>query len=536
MLARLADETFDLVVVGGGITGAGAALDAADRGLRVALVERDDLASGTSSKSSKLVHGGLRYLQTGDVQLVKEALRERQRLLDNAPHLVRPLPFVLPVLHEGGAVPAKLAKALGSALWAYDRAGAARIGEQYRRLDRDAVLDLAPTLPPERVAGGYLYWDARADDARLVLAVARTAASLGAVVTTRTPVCGMAHDGAGRIRSVTVDTGEEAIEVRTRAVINAGGVWADDVRALDEGHHPDTLRPAKGIHLVIPLARVGVRAAIVVPVPQDKRSLFVVPWGDHAYVGTTDTDHDGPLDDPQCTPDDIAYVLSALNHSFTSGITEADVTGTWAGLRPLVKAAGSSRTADLSRRHTVQVAVSGVVTVTGGKLTTYRPMAEEAVDAVDALLGRRSRCRTAGLRVLGAPPPTGAPAGEGTPPDDHLVGRFGTEAPLVRALAETHPALAEPLVPGLPYLAAEAVWAARHEQATTLTDVLERRTRARLLDHRATLRAAPAVAALLAPELGWDAAEQDRQVDDYRRSARHEWASAGLHDRTVNEP
>jgi glycerol-3-phosphate dehydrogenase len=534
MLARLADETFDVVVVGGGITGVGAALDAADRGLRVALVERDDLASGTSSRSSKLVHGGLRYLQTGDVQLVREALRERQRLLENAAHLVRPLPFVLPVLHEGGAVPAKLAKALGSALWAYDRAGAARIGEQYRRLDRDEVLDLAPTLPAGRVAGGYLYWDARADDARLVLAVARTAASLGAVVTTRTPVCGMAHDHAGRVRSVTVGaggTGGQTIDVRTRAVINAGGVWADDVRALDEGHHPDTLRPAKGIHVTIRLARVGVRAAVVVPVPQDKRSLFVVPWGDHAYVGTTDTDHDGPLDDPQCTPDDLAYVLTALNHSFTSGITEADVTGTWAGLRPLVKAAGSGRTADLSRRHTVQVAASGVVTVTGGKLTTYRPMAEEAVDAVESLLGRTSHCRTAGLRLLGAPD-----AGAGVPPDDHLGGRFGTEATLVRELAESHPALAEPLVPGLPYLAAEAVWSARHEQATTLTDVLERRTRARLLDHGATLQAAPAVAALLVPELGWDAAEQARQVDDYRRSARHEWASAGLHDRTVNEP
>jgi glycerol-3-phosphate dehydrogenase len=522
MLARLADEPFDVVVVGGGVTGTGVALDAASRGLRVALIEKDDLASGTSSKSSKLVHGGLRYLQNGELGLVKEALRERQRLLDNAPHLVRPLPFVIPVFDAGGVIPPKMAKALGSALWAYDRAGGARIGRTYERLDSRQVVEHLPVLTVDRVAGGYLYWDAQADDARLVLTLARTAASLGAVVATRTRLTGVHHDASGRLHALTVQAGDEHIEVRSRTVVNAGGVWADDVRAIDEGTHPNTLRPAKGIHLTFAASRFPVGSAVIVPAP-DKRSLFAVPWGAFTYVGTTDTDWDGPLDDPQCTPDDVDYVLAALNRFTGAGLTPADVTGTWAGLRPLVRGAASDKTADLSRRHRVQVAPSGVVTVTGGKLTTYRPMAEESVDAVSQLLGRPEPCRTTDLRLLGA-------TATHVPSDDHLLSRFGTEAPLVAALAAEQPELARPLVRGLPYLAAEAVWAARHEQATTLADVLERRTRARLLDLRATVAAAPEVAALLAPELGWDAEEQSRQVRSFRASAAREWSAAGLPD------
>jgi glycerol-3-phosphate dehydrogenase len=342
------------------------------------------------------------------------------------------------------------------------------------------------------------------------------------VVATRAPLTGVRRDASGRVESLIVGATEGDIEVRTRAVVNAGGVWADDVRAVDEGTNPGTLRPAKGIHLTFTADRFPVHAAVIVPAP-DKRSLFAVPWGAFTYVGTTDTDWDGSLDDPYCTPDDVDYLLSAMNRFTGAGLRRDDVTGTWAGLRPLVRSTGSAKTADLSRRHQVQVAPSGVVTVTGGKLTTYRRMAEEAIDTVVQLLGGKERSRTAKLRLLGAPD---API----EPEDHLAGRYGTEAPLVRSLADERPELAEPLVPGLPYLAAEAVWAVRHEQAVTLADVLERRTRARLLDLHATVSAAPAVAVLLATELGWDVATRDRQIADFQASAAREWSAAGLPD------
>jgi len=325
-----------------------------------------------------------------------------------------------------------------------------------------------------------------------------------------------------------VEADGQTITVRARAVVNAAGVWADDVRALDEGTHPHTIRPAKGVHITVPWDKVRNDIAVVIPVPKDKRSLFVVPWGartdgtfEHTYVGTTDTDYDGPLDDPQCTADDVAYVLRALNASVTTGITPDDITGAWAGLRPLVKAehgapepkkGKAARTADLSRRHRVARSASGVITVAGGKLTTYREMAEDAVDEVLDELGRKAACRTKKLPLVGADgfrePPAGTPAA-------HLAGRYGTLAAGVEALVTADASLGDELVPGLPYLRAEAVYAARHEMATTLDDVLSRRTRARLFDRDAARAAAADVAALLAHELGWDDAESARQVADF---------------------
>ncbi|HEY1282113.1 MAG TPA: glycerol-3-phosphate dehydrogenase/oxidase [Acidimicrobiales bacterium] len=525
MLRRLADETFDVVVVGGGITGVGVALDAARRGLRTALVEKDDFASGTSSKSSKLVHGGLRYLQQGEIRLVYEALAERQRLRHNAPHLVRVLPFLIPILTRDGVVNAKIARALGTAMWGYDLTGGLRIGKRHKRISAAEALAYVPTMPPERVSSAYLYYDARADDARLCLTVARTAASYGAAVVNHAAVTGLRKGADGTVTGVVVSADGTDIDVATAVVVNATGVWSDEVRALDEGTHPDSIRPAKGIHLTLPWDKVRNEIAVVIPVPKDRRSLFVVPWGDRTYVGTTDTDYDGPLDDPRCTPDDVAYVLRALNRSITTGITEADIVGTWAGLRPLVKQAGG-RTADLSRRHQVTTSPSRVVSVTGGKLTTYRRMAADTVDEVMDLLERRGRSRTKRLRLLGAegyvePAESAAEAA-------HLAGRYGSEALVVEALLDTDPALRAPLVPGLPYLAAEAVHAARHEMATTLDDVLARRTRARLLARDASIAAAPAVAALLAPELGWDEATEAAQVRAYVDAASEERDAAGL--------
>ncbi len=527
MLRRLADETFDVLVIGGGITGAGVALDAASRGLRTALVERDDFASGTSSKSSKLIHGGLRYLQQGEVGLVYEALAERQRLRRNAPHLVRVLPFMIPILTRDGLMNAKIARALGTAMWGYDLTGGLRIGKRHERITAAEALAHLPTMPADRLASAYLYYDARADDARLCLAVVRTAAAHGAVVANHAGVSALIKADDGTAAGAVIRAGDDTIKVRARAVVNAAGVWADDVRALDESTHPHSIRPAKGIHITVPWSKVRNDIAVVIPVPKDRRSLFVVPWGEFTYVGTTDTDYDGRIDDPQCTPDDIAYVLRALNHSVTTNVTAADIVGTWAGLRPLVRQAGG-RTADLSRRHRVSASAGRVITVTGGKLTTYRRMAADTVDDVMALLDRPGRSRTKSLALVGADG-YGEPA-DGADAAAHLAGRYGNEAPAVEALLDEDGTLAQPLVPGLPYLRAEALFAARHEMATTLDDVLSRRTRARLLARDASVAAAPAVARVLARELGWDDAECERQARAYAADVAHERDAAGLGD------
>jgi glycerol-3-phosphate dehydrogenase len=542
-LRRLADTTFDVLVIGGGVTGTGCALDAASRGLRTALIERDDFASGTSSKSSKMVHGGLRYLQQGDVRLVYEALRERRRLMVNAPHLVKILPFMLPVFTgKDGVVPAKLARAMGSAMWAYDLTGGARIGKLHKRLTVDEVMAHVPTLKRERLAPSYLYYDARADDARLTLTLARTAAiDHGAVVANRTKVVAILKDADGKACGATVEADGTTFDVKAAAVVNACGVWSDDVRALDEGTHPDSIRPAKGIHITIPWRLVRNDVAAVLPVPKDMRSIFVVNWGDLTYAGTTDTDYDGPIDDPQCTPDDIQYVLKTLNHSLTTTITEADITGTWAGLRPLVKDAGSERTADLSRRHKVKESASGVITITGGKLTTYREMSEDTIDHVvdhvldTSVLGRiTKRSRTRRLKLRGADgyrelldkAPTASKALDGATVE-HLANRYGSDATTVIAMAERDPMLAGHLVEGLPYLKAEAVYAARYEMARSVDDILSRRTRARLLARDASAKAAADVAALIADDLGWDADDQAEQVEhfhalvDAERNAAH---------------
>lgn len=533
-LQRLSNEEFDLVVIGGGITGSGVALDAASRGLRVALVERDDFASGTSSKSSKLVHGGLRYLQQGDVRLVYQALRERKRLRRNAPHLVHVLPFMIPILTKDGVVSRKIARALGSAMWMYDLTGGWRIGKIHRRLSAKNAYKHLPTMPEKKLASAYLYYDAEADDARLCLAVLRTAADNGAAIANRCRVSSI--DSVSKtehvVHVVDVLTGKP-IAIRTRAVVNAGGVWADDVRALDEKVHPDTIRPAKGVHLTVPWEKVQNDIAVVIPVPKDRRSLFVVPWiakedGTYyfTYIGTTDTDYKGPVNDPQCTKDDIEYVLNALNASVTTNVTIDDVTGVWSGLRPLVKtddtSAKAGRTADLSRRHKVVTSPNGVVSVTGGKLTTYREMAEDAVDAACEVLNVRKKSRTRSLSLHGA---TGRRSSS-TYFDRHLDGRYGSDASQIRAIINSDPTLAEELVPGLPYLRAEAVYAVTHEMATTLDDVLTRRTRSRLLDRKACVRVAPAIADLIAPLLQWTDADRSKNLAEFLDECAREDAAA----------
>ncbi len=529
-LRRLADEHFDVLVVGGGITGVGVALDAATRGLRTALVERDDFASGTSSKSSKLVHGGIRYLQQREVGLVYEALAERQVLRQTAPHLVRVLPFLLPVFTKDGLLPRRLSRLLGTTMWMYDLTGGLRIGKLHKRVSREEALQYMPTLHADRVAASYVYYDAQTDDARLTLAIARTAADHGAAVANYTRLTGLEKGPDGRVRTARVVADDQPIDVRADVVVNATGVWADDVRALDEDTHPSSIRPAKGVHLTVPWSLVQNRIAAVIPVPKDRRSVFVVPWGGESgehrftYIGTTDTDYDGSIDDPQITPDDVEYLLRAINNAVTTTITESDVLGTWAGLRPLVRAAANERTADLSRRHSVRTSDSGVITVTGGKLTTYRRMAADAVDAAVKRLdlpGRHaSRTKRIQLRGAAGWDASDLPAG--------LAERYGSDARDVLALASADASLAEPLVPGLTYSRAEAVYAVRHEMARSIDDVLSRRTRARLLARDASADAAPAVAALMAAELEWSDAERDRQAAAYRSLIDVERATGGL--------
>ncbi|MHB8465104.1 MAG: glycerol-3-phosphate dehydrogenase/oxidase [Acidimicrobiales bacterium] len=525
-LVLLATEQFDVCVIGGGVTGAGVALDAAARGLRTCIVERDDWASGTSSKSSKLVHGGLRYLQQKEYRLVYENLAERQRLLDNAPHLVHPLPFLIPLFGTDGVANAVVAKAYSTALWLYDITGGLRIGKRHKRITRDEALEHLPTLRRDKVAAAFLYYDARTDDARLTLELVRTAVlDHGAVAANHTGVTSILKEG-GRAVGVMLD---DSTTVRARVIVNAAGVWADDVRALDEGTHPDSIRPAKGIHVTVPAHRLPCDIAAVVPVPKDRRSIFVVPWGDETYIGTTDTDYDGSLDDPECTPQDIAYLLDAINQATTSALTTSDITGTWAGLRPLVKAASSERTADLSRRHQVASSASGMVSVTGGKLTTYRKMAADTVDVAVRALGRGPRrSPTKRLPIRGA---TGwdrvraSDLGVGQGVFEHLLGRHGSETPDVLALAADDPSLLDELVPGLPYLRVEALWAVREEMARGLDDVLARRTRAQLKARDAAASAAGDVAELIAPLLGWSPEQAAAEVAAYRSALGRERAA-----------
>lgn len=531
-LQQLAQNEFDVVVIGGGITGAGAVLDAASRGLTVALVERDDFASGTSSKSSKLVHGGLRYLQQGDVRLVYQALRERKRLRRNAPHLVKVLPFMIPILTKDGVVSKKIARALGSAMWMYDITGGWRIGKIHRRLSAKKAFAHLPTMPREKLASAYLYFDAEADDARLVVAVLQTAAERGAVIANRCSVSSIDSTSTTSHTLTVVDTlTGQPFTVRTRSIINATGVWADDIRALDEKVHPDTIRPAKGVHLTVPWEKVRNDIAVVIPVPRDRRSLFVVPWipnGDgtyrFTYIGTTDTDYTGPVNDPQCTKDDIEYVLAALNASITTGVTTDDVTGVWSGLRPLVKsdAATTGRTADLSRRHKVVASAQGIVTVTGGKLTTYREMAEDAVDEVCRLLNVKKSSKTKTLSLHGAR--HSRPSSN--PQDAHLHSRFGNQSSVLKKMMEQDPSLAKELVPGLPYLRCEAVYAVTHEMAVSVDDVLTRRTRARLLDRRACVAVVRDVASLIGPHLGWDDATKEASIAQFMDECAREDAAA----------
>ncbi|MCX6507899.1 MAG: glycerol-3-phosphate dehydrogenase/oxidase [Actinobacteria bacterium] len=535
-IGRLKEESFDTIVIGAGMTGAGVALDAAQRGLKTALIEASDIASGTSSKSSKMVHGGLRYLQQREFRLVYENLRERQRLLKNAPHLVRILPFLIPLFGNNGAVSKAVIKGYGSALRLYDLTGGWRIGRRYQRVTKDQALGHLPTLNVERLVAGFLYFDARGDDARIAMTIARTAAdSFGATVANYVRAIGFTYAENGEVNGVHVRDAisGESWTVSTRSVVNATGVWVEEVTELGVHRSESTVTPAKGVHVSVPKSRLPADVASVLAVPGDRRSIFVVPFeeADFTFIGTTDTPFDGDINNPLCTPEDITYLLNAVNASTSSNLTTADITGVWAGLRPLLAPRDgkkvSERTSDLSRRHSVTVTKDHMVHVTGGKWTTYREMAEDTVDELLVQLHQSKSVGTVNLRLFGAPQRGDAvPAEDGV--DKHLYERFGTARKHITDLIATDPTLGKIAIEGLPYRKAEFVYSARDEMAVTLTDLLARRTRAHIQDARATLRAAASIAALVAPTMGWDTAQQDKEVASYRQLVETEFSAAGL--------
>jgi glycerol-3-phosphate dehydrogenase len=509
MLARIegAAELWDLIVIGGGATGLGIAVDAAARGYRTLLLEQGDFAQGSSSRSTKLVHGGVRYLQQGNLALVVEALKEREILRRNAPHLVHNLPLVVPIYDwwEGPFY--------GIGLKFYDLlAGKHGFGPS-RLLSREKTQQLIPTIEPGGLVGGVIYHDGQFDDARLAVNLAQTAASLGAVLLNYLCVTGFRkqHGLIDTVLARDVETGRE-YELRGRVAINATGPFADAVRHLDEPEAAALLSPSQGIHIVLDKAFLPRESAILVPHTSDGRVLFAVPWHDRVIVGTTDTPVPHALLEPRPFPEEIDFLLTHAARYLTGDPTPRDVLSVFAGLRPLVGQPGERCTAALSRDHAVFVSRSGLITITGGKWTTYRRMAQDAVDhaALIAHLPEKP-CRTASLPIHGSDPHAEV---HGT------LAVYGADAPRIEDLLNRDPRYAMALDSALPVRAGQVVWAVRHEMARTVEDVLARRTRVLQLDAALAVAMAPQVARLMGEELGRDETWQQTQISRFTALAK----------------
>ncbi|MFC7218882.1 glycerol-3-phosphate dehydrogenase/oxidase [Streptomyces polyrhachis] len=524
-LARMAEHELDVLVIGGGVVGAGTALDAATRGLSTGLVEARDWASGTSSRSSKLIHGGLRYLEMLDFGLVREALKERGLLTERlAPHLVKPVPFLYPLRHRGW----ERAYA-GSGVALYDAmsvsSGHGRGMPVHRHLSRSKALEVAPCLRKDSLVGAIQYYDAQMDDARYVATLVRTAASYGAQVANRARVVGFLREGervvGARVRDL--EQGGE-FEVRARQVVNATGVWTDETQAMVGERGQFHVRASKGIHLVVPRDRIHSSTGLILRT--EKSVLFVIPWGRHWIVGTTDTKWDLDKAHPAASSADIDYLLEHVNSVLAVPLTRDDVEGVYAGLRPLL-AGESEATSKLSREHTVAHPVPGLVVVAGGKYTTYRVMAKDAVDAaVHGLDQRVGPCVTENVPLIGAEgyaalwnarARIAASSGVHVARIEHLLNRYGSLATEVLELIAADPGLGEPLSGADDYLRAEVVYAASHEGARHLDDVLTRRTRASIETFDRGTRVALECAELMAPVLGWDKSQVLREVEHYEK-------------------
>jgi glycerol-3-phosphate dehydrogenase len=525
-IEEIAGGHFEVVVIGGGITGAGVALDAASRGYSVALLERGDYAEGTSSRSSKMVHGGLRYLQNLDLGLVREALLERQLLVQLAPHLVYPTPFLVPAFRDE-----RRQRGLGIGLNMYDVMATTRVGrsrremrsskeadedyywspDRHRTIDRDEVLKLMPALESRDPKNAYLFYDCQTDDVRLVLTVLGEAERFGATMLNGAEVTEVVLGGDGRAKGVAfveADSGER-IEVEADNVVNATGVFADRIRPEEVLEEEDVPRisPSRGTHVLLDRADLSTgEAACIVPAAEG-RAIFALPWYGRTLIGTTDDDFDGDVDHPRPAGDEIAYLLEAVNEFFGVSLGERDLVGAYAGVRPLIATGDPKKSVDISRKAELYETSSGMLTITGGKLTTWRRMAKQTVDRLVEREGREAACHTAEipLGMEARPEDLEAPQGVGEEAIAQLAFRYGHAARNVLTLARENPKLAEPIVPGRPDLLAEAVIAARHEQVRSVADVLLRRTRLGILAAPQLRDAGPAraVAAAIGGELGW---------------------------------
>ena len=496
---------WDIAVIGGGATGMGVAVDAAARGFSVVLVEAHDFGKGTSSRSTKLVHGGVRYLEQGNIPLVMSALKERGLLRQNAPHLVHDLAFVVPNYTWWEA------PFYGIGLKLYDMlAGRYGFGAS-KLLSREETLERLPALEPEELRGGGIYYDGQFDDARLLIHLAMTAADHGAALLNYCPATGLLRDADGYVNGVTArdeETGE-SINLHARVVINATGVFTDSIRRMADPAAEQLVVTSQGIHLVFDRSFLKGDTALMVPRTSDGRVLFVIPWHGHAVAGTTDTPVDEPTIEPRAYEDEIDFILETAIRFFVRPPTRADILAVYVGLRPLVK--GEGNTAALSRDHIIHVDTSGLLTITGGKWTTYRHMAEDCVNHA-ITLGKLPDvdCPTKDLRIHGYLQDT---ASLGS------LDVYGADAEKIRALAQATPSLAAQLHPALPYIGAEVVWAAREEMARTVEDVLARRTRALFLNANAAIAMAEPVARLLAAELNRDTVWADAQVNNFTELA-----------------
>jgi len=533
---RLRTEQFDVVVIGGGVVGAGAALDAATRGLRVALVEARDFASGTSSRSSKLFHGGLRYLEQLEFGLVREALHERELSLTTlAPHLVKPLPFLFPLTNRVWERPY-----VAAGIFLYDQLGGSKSVPAQKHLTRAGALRLAPGLKRGSLIGGIRYYDTVVDDARHTMMVARTAAHYGAVVRTSTQVVSLLTEG-DRVVGVSVRDSEDGAvaEVRGHVVINATGVWTDEIQALSRQRGRFRVRASKGVHIVLP--RDPIVSYMEIILRTEKSVLFVIPWGTHWIIGTTDTDWDLDLAHPAATKADIDYILDHVNAALATPLTHDDIDGVYAGLRPLL-AGESEETSKLSREHAVASPTPGLVAIAGGKYTTYRVMGADAVDAAAEFVPSRvAPSITEKVPLVGADgyfalvnqtEHVGAEYGLHPYRVRHLLDRYGSLITDVLALAADRPDLLEPIAQAPVYLRVEAAYAAVAEGALHLEDILARRMRISIEYPHRGVDCAREVAEVVAPILGWGPDDVDREVSTYAARVEAEVRSQAQPDDT----
>ena len=500
------DKSWDFLVIGGGATGLGVAVDASARGYSTLLVEQADFAKGTSSRSTKLVHGGVRYLKQGNISLVLEALRERGLLCENAPHLVHHLSFIVPIYSwwEGPFY--------GIGMRIYDRL-AGKLGlSPSENLSREETLKRIPTLQPTGLQGGVSYYDGQFDDSRLAVNLAQTVFDLGGAAINYTQVISLIKED-GLVAGAVVRDTETGVEhsIRAKAVINATGVFSDSVRKMDEPEAKNVIAASQGAHVVLPKSFLPGDTAIMVPHTPDGRVMFAVPWHDCVVVGTTDTSVDTIQLEPRPMDEEIGFILTNAAQYLSKQPNRSDALSVFAGLRPLVKSGDAKSTAAMSRDHTILISNSGLLTIAGGKWTTYRKMAEDAVDQAETMAGfEERRCTTEHLQIHGWTKQ------QITTPNLRV---YGADAAAIKELAEAEPDLAEKLHPDLPYIGAEVVWAVRQEMARTVEDVLARRTRALLLGARASIEAAPKVAQLMGRELGADEAWQRESAANFASMA-----------------